>query len=189
MLDALAVTGQERETMVIFHSDHGELLGDHGVYIKDQFFYDASIRVPLIWRWPGLIPAGQRSDDLVELVDLPPTLIEAAGLPAEPGMQGRSLWRRISGGEAAPREDVLCEFLGAHGRARYASMVRTREHKLVAVHGRDEGELYDLRTDPGEHRNLWHDPHRANARAALLKRLADRLAFTADPLPVRVGVA
>jgi arylsulfatase A-like enzyme len=188
MLDALEATGQSRDTIVIFHSDHGELLGDHGVYIKDQFFYDSSIRVPLIWRWPGQIPAGQRSDELVELVDLAPTLIEAAGLPTEPGMQGRSQWRRLTGGEATPREDAFCEFLGAHGRARYASMLRTKEHKLVAVHGRDEGELYDLRADPGEHRNRWNDPACLGVKAGLLKRLADRLAFTADPLPPRVGV-
>jgi arylsulfatase A-like enzyme len=188
MLDALEATGQARDTLVLFHSDHGELLGDHGVYIKDQFFYDPSIRVPLIWRWPGRIAAGQRSSDLIELVDLPPTILAAAGLPREAGMQGHSLWPRLSGGPQQPRDDVLCEFLGAHGRAKYASMVRTPTHKLVAVHGRDEGELYDLREDPGEHRNRWADPGCIAVKADLLKRLADRLAFTADPLPERVGV-
>jgi arylsulfatase A-like enzyme len=188
MLDALDATGQAGNTLVVLHSDHGELLGDHGVYHKDQFFYDASIRVPLIFRWPGRIRPGARSDEPVELADVAPTIIEAAGLGREPGMQARSLWPALSGGGHEPRADVLCEYLGANGRARYASMVRTRAHKLVAVHGLDEGELYDLDQDPGEHRNRWSDPACLPIKASLLKRLADRLAFTADPLPPRVGI-
>jgi hypothetical protein len=82
----------------------------------------------------------------------------------DPGMQGRSLWPTLIGSAAqTPREDVYCEFLGANPRRggaapRFATMVRTATHKLVRVHDRNEGELYDLIADPGEHKNLWADP-------------------------------
>ena len=66
-------------------------------------------------------------------------------------------------------------------------MVRTARHKLVAFHGLDAGELYDLEADPGEHRNLWSSPDHTGVKAELLARLADRMAFTADPLPARTA--
>ncbi|MCW8129040.1 MAG: sulfatase-like hydrolase/transferase [Planctomycetota bacterium] len=194
MLETLERTGQRENTIVIFMSDHGEMLGDHGLYIKDQYLYDPAIRVPLIVSWPGHVQAGARSQALVEMTDLAPTLFEAAGVPRHPGMQGRSLWPLLTG--KAPlnefREDVYCEFYGANPSKdpvkKYATLVRTRTHKLVAVHGRPEGELYDLTADPGEHRNLWFDPAHTAVKAEMLTRLCNRMAQTADPLPERVGV-
>ncbi len=96
MLQALEETDQLGRTLVVFTSDHGELLGDHGLYLKGPHFYEPSIRVPLILSWPGHIAPGQ-SAELVELVDLAPTLLAACGLPPYPGMQGRSLWPGLSG--------------------------------------------------------------------------------------------
>lgn len=194
MLDALARTGQRENTIVIFMSDHGEMLGDHGLYIKDQYLYDPAIRVPLVISWPGRVRSGERSDALVELTDLAPTLLEALGIPRHPGMQGRSFWPLLIG--QAPmdrfREDVYCEFYGANPThasvKKYATMVRTHTHKLVAVHGLPEGELYDLKTDPSEHRNLWFDARHTELKAELLTRLCNRMAQTADPLPERIGV-
>ena len=92
MLEALERTGQLEDTIVAFTSDHGEMLGDHGIYLKGPFFYEPAIRVPFIVSWPGGIAGGRRSEALVEGVDIAPTLLEAAGLPRSPGMQGRSLW-------------------------------------------------------------------------------------------------
>jgi arylsulfatase A-like enzyme len=91
LLDALEATGQSSNTIVVFTSDHGELLGDHGLYLKGPFFYEPSIRVPLIVAGPG-VRRGARCSSLVELADLAPTLLEAAGLKRHPGMQSRSLW-------------------------------------------------------------------------------------------------
>jgi arylsulfatase len=193
MLDALERTGQLADTIVIFTSDHGEMLGDHGIYLKGPYFYEPAVRVPLIISYPSVIAAGRRSPALVELVDLPQTLLDALGLPHHPGMQGRSLWRLLAGRADLNehREDVYCEYYSAltshKDPAAHATMVRTECHKLVAVHGLDEGEMYDLEADPDETHNLWDDPQHQSVKVAMLKRLCDRMAWTVDPLPVREG--
>jgi arylsulfatase A-like enzyme len=190
MLDALERTGQAADTIVIFMADHGELLGDHGVYEKGAFLYDPSVRVPLIVRWPRGLPGGRRLASLVELVDLAPTLLEAAGLDVYAGMQGRSLRPLLTGEAEADhhRDDVYCEYLNSSGKPRgmpaiYATMLRTRTHKLIVHHGEELGELYDLAADPGERVNLWGEPGAAGTKLALMKRLCDRAALMADPLP------
>jgi arylsulfatase A-like enzyme len=192
LLDVLDRTGQRENTLVIFTSDHGELLGDHGRTWKGPYLYDPCIRVPLVVSWPGRVAAGRRVRGLVELTDLAPTVLEALGRPPDPAMQGRSLWPLLTG--AAPterfRDDVYCEYYNANPDrpAKWLTMVRTERHKLIAVHGTEEGELYDLGEDPGEHRNRWDDPAAKDLKVRLLLRLAARMAFTADPLPARIGV-
>jgi len=191
MLAVLEKTGQLANTIVVFTSDHGELLGDHGIYLKGSYFYEPSIRVPLIVSWPGHIASDVRSDALVELVDLAPTLLDLVGLPHPPGMQARSL-RSLLVGQAdvhTHREDVYSESyysLRDHKDPRpYATMVRTRRHKLVAMHGMEPGELYDLQVDPDETRNLWNEPEYRAVKLEMFQRLCDRMAWTVDPLPAR----
>lgn len=191
VLNALERTGQRRRTIVIFMSDHGEMLGDHGIYLKGPYFYEPLIRVPLLISWPGKIEHGRRYRALVELTDLAPTLLDALRLPMPPGMQGRSFWDMITRQSPADshREDVYCEYynaLATHTNpTAQATMVRTERYKLAAVHGMDAGELYDLRDDPGETHNLWHSPVHEKTKTAMLKRLCDRMAWTVDPLPLR----
>lgn len=195
MLDALRESGQLENTMVIFASDHGELLGDHGIYMKGPFFYDCSIRVPLIMTMPGTIRE-QRSSGLVELIDLPQTILEAADVEAHPGMMGKSLWPMLTSTDSVEhRSDVYCESyaacIGHNGddeQPAYATMIRTATHKLVVAHAHNTGELYDLTADPGEHHNLWYETEAAGTKTDLLMRLADRLAFTMDPLPGRIAI-
>jgi len=194
LLEALERTGQRDNTIVIYMSDHGEMLGDHGIYLKGPFFYDCAIGVPLIVRWPGRIEPGRRSAALVELTDVAVTLLDALSLPADEAMQGRSLWPLLAG-DAPPdrfRDDVYCEYYNAmcsHTDPKaFMTMVRTDRHKIAVAHGQGEGELYDLEADPGEHRNLWSDPDHAEVKTQMLIRLCDRMAATADPLPRRIGV-
>ncbi|MBT3288719.1 MAG: sulfatase-like hydrolase/transferase [Victivallales bacterium] len=193
MLAALDETGQRENTIVVFTSDHGELIGDHGIYLKGPFFYDCSVRVPLIVHWPGRV-AAQESPALVELLDLPQTLLDAAGLPHHPGMQGRSLWPLLTGEAPSDehRDSVYCEYYnacnghnGSFEQPAMATMLRTRQHKLTVAHGQDQGELYDLAADPQELRNLWDDPAAVATKAELLVQLSDRMAFACDPLPNR----
>lgn len=189
MLDALERTGQRDNTIVIFMSDHGEMLGDHGIYLKGPYFYEEAIHVPLIVSGPGLA-RGARVAGMVELVDLAPTLLEAAGLPRYPGMQGRSLLPLLRGETAVGRDDIYCEYYNAmpwHGADvnPQMTMVRTGRHKLVVSHSDEDAELYDLEADPHEHRNLWHEPGQEPLKLAMMRRLADRMAFTVDPLPER----
>ncbi len=193
MLDALERTGQRENTLVIYTSDHGEMLGDHGIYLKGPFFYEPAVHVPLIVSQPGRV-AAQTSAALVELMDLAPTVLDAAGLPHHPGMQARSLWPLLTG-EAEPdahREDVYCEYYnacaghnGSDELPAMTTMVRTRRHKLTVAHGYGTGELYDLENDPNESANLWDDPAHADVKAEMLVRLTDRMAWTCDPLPPR----
>ena len=190
MMDTLDETGQRDDTIVIFTSDHGELLGDHGIYVKGPFLYDPAIRVPLIVRWPERFPAGRRVDSLVELSDLAPTLLDAAGLSREPGMQTESLLPVLTGDTDHHRDDVYCEYYNSNPNdpAQFCTMVRTQTHKLVVFHGQELGELYDLERDPDERANLWDDADAARIKVELMKRLMDRMAQTADPLPPRVGI-
>jgi arylsulfatase A-like enzyme len=130
----------------------------------------------------------------VELTDLAQTLLDAAGLPHHPGMQGRSLWPMLSG-EADGfrcRDDVYCEYYNAMPSHRHptaqATMLRSDRHKIVVAHGLHTGELYDLEADPGETNNRWDDPEYAKIRLDLMTRLADRMAWTVDPLPAREAV-
>ncbi len=191
MLDALERTGQRENTLVVFMSDHGEMLGDHGIYLKGPHFYEPAVRMPLIVSQPGAVQAG-RWKALVEFVDLAPTLLEAAGLQRYAGMQGRSLWPLLTGGAGADRhrDDVYCEHYGTTypepgAHSAYATMLRTDRHKLTIFHGTEDGELYDLRHDACETHNLWRDPASQRVKLELTLRLCDRMAWTVDPLPQR----
>ncbi|WOO41033.1 sulfatase family protein [Rubellicoccus peritrichatus] len=190
MLATLKEIEQLENTIVIFMSDHGEMLGDHGIYLKGPYFYEPAIRVPLIISMPGIIQQNVRSNALVELTDVAPTLLEAAGLDPDPGMQGRSLWRILKGFEPVDkhREDIYCEFYSAmtwhKDPAAEATMLRTATHKLVVVHSLDCGELYDLVKDPNETNNLWDDPGHLDIKSKMLTLLSHRMAATVDPLPL-----
>lgn len=196
LLDYLEESGQIDDTLIIFTSDHGESLGDHGMYLKGPYFYECNVHVPLIIAYPGKIRGGQVSDALVELVDLAPTLCEAAGFEPEPGMQGRSLWPMLTG--RAPldrfRESVYCEYYNSNIKHRdplaFDTMVFDGRYKLVRVHDRDHvmdchGELYDLERDPRESFNLYENPKYLGEKVRMLELLADRMAETCDPLPIR----
>lgn len=194
MLAALDATGQRENTVVLFMSDHGELLGDHGMFLKGPHFYEASVRVPLVISAPGTVSPGLRSSALVELTDLAPTLLELAGLEPEPQMQGRSLLP-IAAGHADPtqhRPFVYSEYYNAwtHHRA-YGTMLRTTSEKIVVYHGAPEGtvdgELYDLAADPDEQFNRWNDRDYADRKIALLKQAFDASVLTMDPTPPRLG--
>ncbi len=191
LLDFLDETGQRENTIVIFTSDHGEMLGDHGIYLKGPYFYEPAVRVPLIISGPGMLNNGARSDALVELVDLTPTLLAASDTEPHPGIQGQSLLPMLTGEQVLDthREDVYCEYYNAMGwhrePAAHATMVRNRRYKIVAAHGTGSGEFYDLDADPRETNNLWNSPDHTAIRMEMQERLIDRMAWTVDPLPAR----
>lgn len=191
VLDALEQSGQRENTIVIYMSDHGEMLGDHGLITKGCRFYEGLIHVPLIVSWPGRLERGLRKEALVELTDIAPTLLDFAGLEVPERMAGHSLRHLLdgSGDEDAHRQFVRCEYyralsLLAPGRERwegsYATMIRTERFKLVAYHGHEVGELFDLETDPGEFDNLWDQPEYADIRFELMKTMLDQSAFAID---------
>lgn len=190
MMETLEKTGQLENTIVIFMSDHGELLGDHGIYLKGPHFYEESVHVPLIISYPEKIKENKRESALVELIDLAPTLLEAAGIDKYPGMQGKSLWPLIQGEEHNHREDVYCEVNEARvvgNTLGNGSMIRTKSHKLVVHQGKNEGELYDLESDPTETINLWNSKEHLHMKYEMMERLTRRLIDMTDPLPPKIA--
>jgi arylsulfatase len=191
MLDALEATGQRENTIIIFTSDHGEMLGDHALLWKGCRFYEGAVHVPLIISWPAQAQSGLVSDALVELTDLVPTLLDALDLPISAHVQGRSLLPILKG-EADPdhhRDFVRCEYHDTLDRpyASHANMLRTDRYKLVVYHGHEVGELYDLEADPDEFHNLWDDPAMQEMKHGLIKQLFDAVMLAVDEGVERVG--
>ncbi len=196
LLDYLEKSGQRDNTIILFHSDHGESLGDHGMYLKGGYFYEGNVHVPLIVNWQSGFRRGAVVDAPVELVDLAPTLLDACGLPPCKGMQGKSLYPYLSGKTEVcrPHDNVCCEYYKTDmdGEAvAFCTMLFDGRYKLTKVHKLTKkladgfrGELYDLVTDPAERYNLYDDPAHAAVKLRLLEALCDREALTADPLPV-----
>jgi len=165
ILKALDDTGQRENTVIIFTSDHGETLGDHGLMKKGCRFYEGLTRVPLIFSWPGVFENGQQCGDLVELLDLSATLLDLTGVPIPEYHQGRSLRPVLEGKReiTSVRESVRCEYFDAldpyftGGNGSFGTMYRTDRYKLSMYHDKNLGELYDLESDPWECENLWDD--------------------------------
>jgi arylsulfatase A-like enzyme len=190
ILDVLRDTGQLENTIVVFMSDHGELLGDHGLILKGCRFFDGLVRVPLILSWPGRFREGLRSQALVETIDVAPTLLEAAGMEVPESMQGRSLGALLAG-DAEPdvhRRHVVSEYfdsMGGHPDRTHGSMVFDGRYKTCVYHGHAIGELYDTEADPGEFDNLWDDPSAGGLKLERLKYHLDAMMATVSPGPPR----
>ena len=178
-------------------SDHGEMLGDHGFYLKGPAFLRACCPyIPLIISNPAALRHHARQTHRVPCRthhDLAPTFLELAGLPIHAGMQGRSLLPLLTGQTATHRSSMCivnittrCPSTTRKPSARCSAPIATSSTPTTIIRERDEpGELYDLQSDPTETRNLWSDPAALTIKATLLQRLCDRMAETVDPLPVR----
>jgi arylsulfatase A-like enzyme len=176
ILDLLDREGLARNTMIVYTSDQGFYLGDHGMYDK-RFMYEEALRMPFLVRWPHMIEPGSESEEIGLNIDFAETFLDAAGLSSPPDMQGRSLVPLMRGKVPADwRGSMYYRYYhdpGDHNtRAHYG--LRTRTHKLIYFWRKDQWELYDLRADPGELRNLYGRPGQEEITASLkaeLKRL------------------
>jgi arylsulfatase A-like enzyme len=174
VLAALDRLGLARNTIVIYTSDQGFFLGDHGLFDK-RFMYEESIRMPFLARWPAEIAAGTRSDAMALNIDFASTFLEVAGLPNSAEMQGRSLLPVLRGRTPADwRTSMYYRYYhdpGDHNtRAHYG--VRTLTHKLIYFWKKDQWELFDLVNDPYELHNLYGQPGQEELAASLKKELA-----------------
>lgn len=191
LLEHLDRTGQRENTVIIFTSDHGETLGDHGLMFKGCRFYEGLVRVPLIFSAPSGFVRGTRIDQIVELLDMSATLLELAGTTPLDTHQGRSLLPYLQGIRAPDvpvRDFVRCEYLDSlaadftGGNGTFATMHRTDRYKLVVYHSLgDVGELYDLENDPEEYMNLWESPgHREIRNQLILESFNAHVNLTTD---------
>ena len=169
ILDRLEELGLAENTLVVFTTDHGHFYGHHGLIAKGAFHYEDMIRLPFIARWPGHIPAGERSDALISLVDLPVTFLHAAGIEVPRTMTGCDIRPALTG-EGEVRDHVLVENRHEPTTIHAKTYVDER-YKLTVYFNRDYGELFDLEEDPGEVNNLWDDPDHQELKAELTRKL------------------
>jgi arylsulfatase A-like enzyme len=189
VLEALERLGLAEETVVVFATDHGELLGDHGLWLKGPFLYEGLIRVPWIWRFPRELPAGRVVSGVASYLDFAPTVLGLSGVPADPLMQGLSMAALLRGEtDVPPRDHALVELREAPEGLQSRTIV-TERYKLTCYPGFEFGELFDLREDPGEERNAWADPACVAARTALLSMLVGAMADSARPSLPRLSYA
>ncbi len=172
LLDALSALGLERSTIVVFVSDHGFHLGEHGGQWRKHTQFEESTRVPLIVRVPGGI-AGSATSALVELVDLYPTLADVCGLPIPEGLDGTSFRAVIEDPRIPWKSAVFSEVQrnGAHGRSIRTARYRFTEWTPLEGDGTAEFEFYDLERDPKEYNNLANAPGQQGNRDRLAKML------------------
>ncbi len=177
LLDHLDDQGLAENTIVVYSSDQGFFLGEHGWYDK-RFMYEPALRLPLIVRWPAVIAPGSREEHLVQNLDLAQTFLDAAGVAAPPSMQGASLVPLLAGETAADwRKSIYYEYheVGIHNVEPHYG-VRTANHKLIRYPrlsaGLGEWELFDLARDPHELSSVHDDPAYAELRAELETELA-----------------
>ena len=189
LLDYLDEQGLADNTVVIYSSDQGFYLGEHGWYDK-RWMYEESFRTPLIVRWPDRVRPGTVNTDLVQNLDFAPTFLGLAGVAPPEHMQGLSLVPLLEGDRPADWRDAIYyqyfEFPGVHAVQRHYG-VRTARYKLIHYYLIDEWELFDLDRDPSELRSVYDDPGYATVRAELSDRLAAlRLEYQVpdeDPIP------
>ena len=179
VLETLAASGVEKDTLLVVTSDHGESLGEHGEKSHGFFVYDATLRVPLILKSAASLPAGKRVATPVRTIDIFPTVLEALQVPVPEGAQGRSLLTVVRG-ETTETPPAYAECYVSELNFGWAPLVALREegHKYIEA---PLPELYDLEADPGETKNLFNaDPERAH-------RMKSRLADLVEGLPASLS--
>ena len=158
LLAYLDASGLAENTIVVYTTDHGFFLGDHGWFDK-RFMYEPAIRVPWMIRYPGHVKPGSVSDDWVVNIDNAPTVLDLLGLPASPEMQGRSIAPLLNGTTPADWQTSYYyhyyEFAPPHWVMPHYG-IRTNRYKLISYYTVNEWELFDLEKDPDEMENLFH---------------------------------
>ncbi|WP_111670631.1 sulfatase family protein [Algoriphagus litoralis] len=174
LLDYLEANDLMENTIIVYTSDQGFYLGEHGWYDK-RFVYDESFKTPLLIAWPEKVKAGTRSDALVQNLDFAQTFLEAAGVPSPADMQGESLLPLLFGNTEKWTRDAVYyhyyEYPAEHMVNRHYAIV-TKEYKLIHYYFvEDQWELIDRVRDPQELKNVYNDPAYAEIREDLHRRL------------------
>jgi len=186
ILETLKELGVLDSTLIIFTSDNGFLHGEHGL-IDKRCMYEESIKVPMIVHCPEIVPAGRRSQRVVLNVDIAPSILDAAGLASPKKVQGASFLPLARGEEIPWRDGMLYEYFWERAFPQTPTVfgVRTEKHKYCWYHGVfDLNELYDLKEDPHEMRNLIDDPRYFEVRREMeqkLRELVEKYGATTVP--------
>ncbi|MFV0503985.1 MAG: sulfatase [Lachnospirales bacterium] len=186
ILSSLSENNLENDTLILFTSDHGELLGDHGLLFKGPFHYDSLIKAPLIMKLPSIIPQGSRYSCITEHVDIMSTILDIAGIRPPNGAQGISMLSALNGGSNAAREYAMTEF-NCYDWGLNIKTLTGKNYKLTYYAGENFGELYNRNKDPNEFKNLWDIEEYKEIKGVLLKKLMDKIIETEDSIPIRIG--
>lgn len=182
VLSALDARGLADDTLIVFHPDHGEMLGAHQ-YFQKMVCYEESAHVPLMVAGPDIAPG--RCEALTSHVDILPTFLDYAGAPTPPQVQGSSLRPLLERSASAVHDAVFVEYNGNAAPDAFQRCVVQGRHKYIHNEG-DRDELYDLQTDPWEQRNVAHEPASRELRRELRARLSRWMRDTGDLLaPLR----
>ena len=203
MLEALEEKGLRENTVIVFMSDHGDMLGDHQLLNKGPFHFESLLRVPMIWSWQGQFKQ-QQTEALMSLLDFAPTVLELAGVPQPegpssneaplqpPAWAGRSQVPVLKGQEASVQEAILVENDEDYLGLRLRTLI-TPTHKLTTYTGHrgpeTYGELFNLENDPHELQNLWHKPEFEKVRLELMQQLHYKIVETDAAVPRRLSHA
>jgi arylsulfatase A-like enzyme len=194
ILGALERSGRANDTVVIFTSDHGDLMGDHQLMLKGPVHYEGVIRVPFIWQETKDRPVQGRRDGLSATIDLPATILDRADVKPFNGMLGVSQLPVIAGGTPSRRDAVLIEEEGQRTYMGFASRIRmrtlvTQQHRLSLYEGVEWAELYDRGADPNEMRNLWRRPDASAIERTMVERMAREMLAWSETSPAPTGLA
>lgn len=198
IIQALEDLKIRERTIIVFTSDHGDMLGDHWLWWKGPYHYAGCSNIPLFFNWPGQIMEGKNVEGLTQHIDIFPTLLDLAGIECPPGVQGRSQKPVLQSASIETGYDfVYLESVhsGLHDPEFWKGemtspapvdtfSIRNQKWRLTFV-SNGTGELYDLELDPDEFENRWSDPAYENVQRYLIEVLIKRIAATRDPLPMR----
>jgi choline-sulfatase len=174
ILEAIDENDLADNLLVVYSSDHGDMLGEHSLWWKHTF-YEESAKVPLIVSWPGVIPAGQRSEHVVSALDVTATMIDALGAPSLPAGEGRSFLGLLTGDDQTWEDVAFSEYCSdefAPEGGCYQRMIRQADWKLVCYYGQ-EPQLFNLAEDPHELVDLASSPACQDIRRELMDRVLE----------------
>lgn len=179
ILDTLDRCGLADNTLVVYTTDHGDILGtNRGLFDKSAMMVEETMQIPMAIRWPGKIRPGLKSDALVTNMDVVATVLQAAGAEIPDDMDSESMVRLFDDPNARWREDLMCEHHG-HGMEAFQRMLRWKNYKYVA-HYMDIDELYDLEKDPFELNNLANNPGYEGIKKEMQQRLSIQMKRSND---------
>ena len=184
MLRYLDENGLTENTIVIYSSDQGFFLGEHGWYDK-RWMFEESFRMPFLIRWPGVIKPGSRHKELIQNIDYAPTFLEIAGLDVQDDIQGKSLVPLLKGNTKDWRESLYYSYyeLGEHAVPQHFG-VRTQRYKLFYLPQSDEWNMFDLKSDPHELVSVHEQPEYEQTRKDLHAEFTRlRQEYEAPPFP------
>ena len=199
IMRALRELGMEEETVVVFLTDHGDMMGDHWMIKKGPFQFDGCVRMPFIWSWPGRFMRGAVTGGIASQIDFVPTVLDICGVPMiegdvpdkpeadmqPPPLAGRSLVPQLTGKKDRVNEWAIIENDEDYLGLRVRTFV-TENYKMTIYAGEDYGELYELDSDPKELNNLWDEAGFARVRERLTAEFLNAYALQDNPLPRRL---